>query len=156
VALLPVLLAAALLLGGCGDDPKDADLAWGKPPRVRTPPDLKNDRVLRGLIRNDTDEAVRVTATDVQVRAADGKRLPSAATFIAGYAHGLYPPTREPGNLSEREHERLGDVAVIEPGQQAAVTVSWRLRGKNDRATTIDFGPDELAVPREASRNPKL
>ena len=45
---------------------------------------------------------------------------------------------------------------MIEPGQQAAVTVSWRLRRKADQAAQIDFGAGELEVPREASTNPKL
>jgi len=153
---LLVVAAALLLLAGCGDDDNGPALAWGTPPRVLTPNDLGNDRVLRGLIRNDTGKAVRVTADDVRVLAADGKRLPTAATFIAGYAHRMFPPTREPRNLPDRERERLGDLAVIEPGQQAAVTVSWRLRNSADRAATIDFGAGKLEVPREPSRNPRL
>jgi len=142
--------------GGCGGDDGGPALTWGTAPNVRTPPDLEGDRVLRGQIRNDTDEAVRVTADDVRVLAADGKRLPTAATFIAGYAHRMFPPTREPRNLPESERERLGDVAVIQPGQQAAVTVSWRLRSKADRAATIDFGAAKVEVPREPSRDPRL
>jgi hypothetical protein len=145
-----------LLSAGCGDDGDEAALAWGAPPKVRTPPNLKGDRVLRGLIRNDTDKPVRVTADDVRVLAGDGKRLPAAATFIAGYAHRLYPPTREPRNIPESERERLGDVALIQPGQQASVTVSWRLRGESDRAAAIDFGAGKIAVPREASQSPRL
>ncbi len=148
---LLAVAAALLMLGGCGDDDDGGPpLAWGTPPRVLTPPDLEGDRVLRGVIRNDTGKTVRVTADDVRVLAGDGKRLPSAATFIAGYAHRLYPPTREPRDIPESERRRLGDVAVIEPGQQAAVTVSWRLRNKADRAATIDFGTGELEVPRES------
>jgi hypothetical protein len=156
-ALLPALLAAALLHAGCGDDDRSGPaLSWSVPPRVLTPPQLQGERVLRGVIRNDTDEAIRLTAREARVLAADGRPLPSATTFISGYAHRLFPPTREPRNLPESERQRLGDLAVIEPGQQATVTVSWRLRGKNDRATEIDFGPDELTVPRETSRDPKL
>jgi hypothetical protein len=120
---------------------------------VLAPPDLERDRVLRGVIRNETGETLRVKAADVRVLAADGRRLPAAATFIAAYAHRLYPPTREPGNLSEDEHRRLGDLAVIEPGQQAAVTVSWRLRGRTDRAERVLFGAGELQVPTEASED---
>jgi hypothetical protein len=112
--------------------------------------------VLRATVRNDTDKTVRVTAKEVRVLAGDGKRLPSAATFIAGYAHRIYPPTREPENVPEADRERLGEVAVIEPGQQAAVTVSWRLRSRADRAATIDFGAGRLEVPREASQSPSL
>jgi hypothetical protein len=123
---------------------------------VLAPPNLASDRVLRGLIHNQTGKTVRVTADDVRVLAGDGKRLPTAATFIAGYAHRLYPPTREPKSIPESERERLGDVAVIEPGQQAAVTVSWRLRNKSDHAAEIDFGTGKLAVPREASPDPSL
>ena len=93
---------------------------------VLTPPTSATTASCAGLIRNDTGKTVRVTADDVRVLAADGKRLPTAATFIAGYAHRMFPPTREPRNLPESERERLGDLAVIEPGQQAAVTVSWR------------------------------
>jgi hypothetical protein len=143
-------------LAGCGGDDSGETLAWAAAPDVQTPKDLSGDRVLRGLIRNDTDKTVRVTADDVRVLAGDGKRLPTAATFIAGYAHRMFPPTREPRNLPDRERERLGDLAVIEPGQQAAVTVSWRLRGTSDSAATIDFGPGRLAVPHEPSRNPRL
>ena len=154
---LLAVAAALLLLAGCGDDEGgDPALAWGTPPRVLTPPNLKGDRVLRGLIRNDTDKTLRVTADDVRVLAGDGKRLPSAATFIAGYAHRIYPPTREPEKVPESDRQRLGEVAVIEPGQQASVTVSWRLRSRADRAATIDFGSGELQVPREAAQSPRL
>jgi hypothetical protein len=158
MALLPLLLAAAVLmpLAGCGGADGGQKLTWATAPDVQTPRDLGTDRVLRGVIRNDTDKAVRVTADDVRVLAADGKRLPTAATFIAGYAHRMFPPTREPANLPDAERERLGDIAVIQPGHEAAVTVSWRLRSSADRATTIDFGAEKLEVPREPSPNPRL
>ena len=155
----PLLAVAAALLcsAGCGDDDGDGPPArLGRPASRSDAAAPEGDRVLRGLIRNDTGEPIRVTADDVRVLAGDGKELPSATTFIAGYAHRLYPPTREPGNLSESERQRLGDLAVIEPGQQATVTVSWRLRAKDDRAAKIDFGAGELAVPREAARDPDL
>jgi hypothetical protein len=123
---------------------------------VLAPPNLQDDRVLRGAIRNETGATLRLKASDVRVLATGGRRLPAAATFIAGYAHRLYPPTREPRSLSEAERRRLGDVAVIEPGQQASVTVSWRLRSKKESAAEIDFGAAKLEVPPEPSRDPEL
>jgi hypothetical protein len=157
-AALAALAAALCLSGGCGGGhgADGAPVAWVGAPQILTPPDLERDRVLRGTVRNDTGHVLRVTAAQVRVLAADGRPLRSDATFIAGYAHRLFPPTRGPRDLPERERERLGQVAVIAPGKTARVTVSWRTRGNGDSAVRVDLGPGSLDVPREASASPDL
>ena len=151
VAALLVLASAMLLAAGCGDDSGSAreQLEWLDTPSVIVPPVLKTDRILRGDVRNDSGEDLRVEASKVLVYDNRGRRLKASATFAAGYLHSLYPPTRGPDTLPDSELERLGKIATIDSGQTAQMTVSWREPAGRRRAARIDYGPGSLQSPPE-------
>lgn len=156
VAALLVLASALLLGAGCGDDSASAgeQLQWLDTPTVIVPPVLKTDRILRGDVRNDSGEALRIEASKVRVYDNRGRRLKASATFAAGYLHSLYPPTRGPESLPDSELERLGKIATIESGQTAQMTVSWREPAGSRTAARIDYGPGSLQIPPEAVDRP--
>ena len=152
VAALLVLASAMPVTAGCGDDSGSAreQLEWLDTPTVIVPPTLKTDRILRGDVRNDSGDVLRVEASKVRVYDNRGRRLKAAATFAAGYLHSLYPPTRGPASLPDSELERLGKIATIESGKTAQMTVSWREPGGRRTAARIDYGPGSLQIPPEA------
>ena len=155
--LLAVLLAAlAGVAGGCGRDGEAAQgqLDWVDTPSVVVPPQLKTDRILRGDVRNESGEAVRLEASKVRVYDTRGRRLKASATFAAGYLHSLYPPTRGPKTLPDTELERLGRIVRIDAGDTAQITVSWR-EGRGGRgAARIEYGSGSLRIPPEPDRRP--
>jgi hypothetical protein len=154
--LVALLVAVAAAAAGCGGDDEGAQgqLDWIDTPNVVVPPALKTDRILRGDVRNDSGEAVRLEAAKVRVYDARGRRLKASATFAAGYLHSLYPPTRGPKVLPDKELERLGRIAKIEAGDTAQITVSWRERPGGGAAARIDYGPGSLRIPPEPERRP--
>jgi hypothetical protein len=149
-----LLVAAAAVAGGCGGDDGGAQgrLDWVDTPNVVVPPALKTDRILRGDVRNDSGEAVRLEASKVRVYDAGGRRLKASATFAAGYLHSLYPPTRGPKTLPDTELQRLGRIAKVEAGDTAQITVSWREGPGGAAAARIDYGSGSLRIPPEPER----
>jgi len=152
VAALLVISSVVPVTAGCGDDsgPAREQLEWLDTPTVIVPPVLKTDRILRGDVRNDSGEAIRIEASKVRVFDNRGNRLKASATFAAGYLHSLYPPTRGPDTLPDSELQRLGKIATIESGQTAQMTVSWREPAGARTAARIDYGPGSLQIPPEA------
>ena len=67
VAALLVLASAMPVTAGCGDDSGSAreQLEWLDTPTVIVPPTLRTDRILRGDVRNDSGDALRVEASKV-------------------------------------------------------------------------------------------
>jgi hypothetical protein len=147
-------LAALALAAGCGgdDQPEKDALAWFDTPAVIVPPTLKQDRILRAEVRNDSDRKVRVEAATIKVYDDRGRPLRAAATFAEGYLHSLYPPTRGPATLPDSELGRIGKLASIEPGKTATLTVSWREPRGRRTAATIDYGQGTLSIPPESVR----
>jgi hypothetical protein len=145
-------LAAAVPVAGCSGDsgPERDRLAWLDTPTVVVPPVLKSDRILRGDVRNDSGDDLRLEASKVRVYDNRGRRLKASATFAAAYLHSLYPPTRGPATLPDSVLERLGRIATIEAGETAQITVSWREPGGRATAARIDYGSGSLRIPREA------
>lgn len=150
-----LLLIVAALGGGCGGGDSgtaQGQLTWLDAPDVIVPPNLETDRILRGDVRNESDEALRIEAAKVRVYDNRGRPLKAAATFAAGYLHSLYPPTRGPANLPDSELERIGKVANIDAGATVQITVSWREPPGRRTATRIDYGPGSLRIPPEAEK----
>ena len=153
---LPALvLGAAIVLGaaspiGCGgdEDGGSGDLVWAKRPQVYRQPTLPRDRVLVGAVRNDSLRRVEVDAADVRAVDGDGNALRANATFVRGYIHPLYPPTRPPeGGLPESELERTGRRVRLEPGKAAPLSVSWRVPPGEKAPVRIEYGVGWLSIP---------
>jgi hypothetical protein len=139
---------AAAALAGCGGDDRsgEGDLVWEKEPRIYRPPNLPDDRILQGRVRNDSLKPVELDARDLRVEDEDGDSLKSAGSFLQSFARGLYPPTREPDPVPEDELLRTGRKARIEPGKSVPVTVSWR--ETNGRAgARVRYDGASLPIP---------
>jgi hypothetical protein len=140
---------AAGLTAGCGGGDDVGGLVWTQAPRVFHAEGLPRDRVLTGIVRNDSLRMIAVEAKDVRVMDAGGDELRSNATFVRGYLHGLYPPMRPPpGGLPEAERERIGRLAKLRPGGVTHVSVAWRMPRPGTRAARIEWGAGSLAIPR--------
>lgn len=147
---LSAVLIAALAVIGCGggEDTGNGDLVWVGKPRVVRVETLPRDRVLNGFIRNDGLRRLTLEATDVRAVDENGETLKSNATFIRGYVHPLYPPTRPPaGGLPDSERIRLGQVVRLEPGKQTHLSVAWRLAPGAKAPDRIDYGSGWLPIP---------
>ena len=84
--------------------------------------------MLNGFVRNDSLRRITIEAKDVRAVDETARRCKGNATFIRGYIHPLYPPTRPPpGGLPDSERIRLGQVVRLEPGKQTHLSVAWRL-----------------------------
>lgn len=153
-SLIAAVAAIALVAGCAGDDGRPAKdpLAWFDTPTVIVHPTLEDDRVLKAEVRNDTEDKVRIDASDIRVYDDRGRRLKASATFAEGYLHSLYPPTRGPASLPDSELERLGKLAEIGPGDNATLTVSWREPGGRHTAARISYGEGSLTIPPESVR----
>jgi hypothetical protein len=147
------LAAAALVLAaGCGggDDQGSGELRWVGRPQVLTPPDLPHDRVMRGTVENGTLRRIEVKAKDLRLVDAGGKKVAGSATFLNGYIHGLYPPTRHPASgLPPQEQRRIGIVARIEPGKRSPLIVSWREKSGSRPPVRIVYGAGSLPIPKQ-------
>jgi hypothetical protein len=147
VGLVAVVALVSVVLGGAGEE-RGESLNWAAQPRLLTPATLPDDRILSGRIRNTSLRRVRIEARDIRIETASGEQVEATATFTAGFLHGLYPPTRQPGRLSESELRRLGRLAIIEPRQTVPVTLAWRLEHGKPGPVRVNYGQGSLPVPR--------
>ena len=143
--LAAALATAALVAGGCGGDERGA-LSWEQTPQVLDPPTAENDHVLRGVVRNDGDEAIEIDARDVALRADGGGRVAGTAVFLTGYVRPGESQNRGRVELSRQEKLRLGKAARIGPGETAPLVISWRARDGDPARVAYPGG--SLAVPR--------
>jgi hypothetical protein len=141
-----LVLLALLLVAGCGGDEGTGggDLVWEAEPRVFTHPNLPDDRILTGEVRNDSFERIDLLARDVSVRTAGGDELESAAVFSRTFGRGVFPQNRGE-EIPLPEQLRIGLRARLEPGETAPLTVSWRQEGERPRS--IQYGNLVLPVP---------
>jgi hypothetical protein len=140
---LSALVLLLVLAAGCGGD-SSGDLVWEKKPRVFKNPNLPDDRILTGTVRNDSLEVVTVVARDLGVRTDAGDEMESAAIFAPTFIRGVFPQNRG-DEIPESEQLRIGLRARLEPGKTAPLTVSWRQQG--ERAVLVDYGAGALPVP---------
>lgn len=155
--LLAVALAAGgaavaiVLVAGDGQPGTSASLIWDRKPLVIRPPDLPSDRVVYGTARNSGLQAIDVTASDLEVRDAAGKRLDATVRFIANYAHGIYGAFQQPDELPTLELERLGYVTKLNPGDTVPLTVSYRLGADSRQPARVYYkGVPVLDIPASA------
>lgn len=134
---------------GCGSrDDRAARLSWAGRPVVLRSAAVPRDRVLRGFVRNAGGRPVELSAANLRLLDARGRPVRGVATFAAGYVHGLYPPSREPARLSEREQRRLGRRALLPPGRQVSLTVAWRQLPGRPPPVSVSYGRGTLPIPR--------
>jgi hypothetical protein len=148
VLIVVAITALVLSDGGAGDEGA-GDLAWARSPRVFTPESLPQDRILSATLRNDSLRRIRLTVDDLRMEDANGQTVESTAVFLDSFVHGLYPPTRQPAQVSESELRRTGRLAVIAPGESVPLTVAWRREGGVDAPVRLDYGRGYLPVPRD-------
>jgi hypothetical protein len=146
-----VVLVAVLVVAGCGGDEesvgRSASLDWSEKPKIYVHPTLKDDRVLRGEVKNGGFDKIRVETNDIRVLDRSGRIVPAAVTFAPSYVHSLYTRNRLPrGGYPEEEKRRIGLVAEIKPGKTALLTVSWRQDRGTRPPVRIDYGTGSLEV----------
>lgn len=148
---LLLALALACAIGGCGGgdgggSKAGGELIWDKKPSLIVPKTLPNDRIVIGVVRNDSLRKVQVDSKELRLVDGTGRQVPGSAVFLNGYLHGLFPPTREP-QLSEQELERIGRRARLTPGKTVPLTVSWREKKGQRSPVRIDWGAGTLPLP---------
>jgi hypothetical protein len=141
-----IVLILVVAVAGHGGEPDmgSGDFVWEKQPHVYRNPELPNDRIARGVIRNDSLRVMTINARDLKVRASGGDELETAAIFAPTFIRGVFPQNRADG-IPENEQIRIGLRLRLEPGKSAPVTVSWREHDK--RAALVDYGSGSLPLP---------
>lgn len=145
--------SAALLVAGCGSSGTKPGVAWKSDPVVVRQPELPDDTIVSGHIRNRTGHVLKLDARSVRIVDAHGHALRSTARFNTGVTHQLYPPRDAP---KEGEpsflRRRLGEVATVRPGGSVPLVVSWRV-GPGERAPVkVELGGGvSVALPAEAT-----
>lgn len=150
MTLRAVALGALVVLAGCGSSSSSAPpLAWDGTPLVVRQPELPDDTIVSGQIRNASDSALKLDATDVRLVTVDGEAVQSTARFNTGVTHQLYPPREGPKETDpEFLRERLGEVATVAPGKTVPLVVSWRVLPGEAAPVKVDLGtPGSLALP---------
>ncbi len=146
---LAAAAAAGLALAaaaGCGsDDSGERAVAWDGQPVVAPHPELPDDRIATGRLRNESDGELRLAVSDARVVDASGKPLRATVAFAAGATHALYSPREAPSEEPAKQQERLGYAATIAPGESVPLTVAWH--ATDGAAARVDFGDVAIDLP---------
>ena len=122
-------------------------LAWVGHPHVLRARRLPTDRVVIARVRNVGRSTLEITAADLVVRDAAGRRLRSSAAFTTTFAHGLFGALQQPGRLPRAELLRLGKIAVIPPGAAVPFYAAWRLTARTREPVRVDYRRGALVLP---------
>ena len=145
LAAAVVIASVVAVAGGSGGEGGEGSLAWqGKVQVIDS--DVKTDRILYTKIENTSLEDVDLVAKEVRALDANGREVQSSTSFLAAFAHGIYPWAQR-GEMGEFERRRLGQIATIKPGETAPVTLAWRVPEGGEQPVKVDFGPAEIALP---------
>lgn len=155
--LLLAGVGALLLLGNSGGESSGGGssaaatgavrLAWKDSPQMIRVPELPDDRILTGRVRNTSLRPVDLSVDRIEIVDARGRRLASTARFLQAFAHGLYPSSMNVRG-GKFERTRLGQIATVKPGQDLPLTLSWRLVSGTAQPLEVRFGGGSLALPR--------
>ena len=153
LAAAALLVAALAVIGPGASDRGDAaaasgagPLAWKATPKVYRAPGMPRDRILSGVVRNDSMRVAEVRARDLVVFDEGGERLKSAGIFLGTFSRGLYSGPRKQ-QASDIEERRTGRLLRVGPGGEQPVTVSWRLGPEGRRGARIEYGKGSLKIP---------
>ena len=145
-ALVATACAVAVALCGCGGSSSSGPLGWSGEPMLFTPDTLPGDRVLTGVLRNDSLRRVRVNLPDVRVLSADGDTVKATPVFLNTFGKTLWSPGRGPEQMPETELRRTGRIAFLRPGEEVPFTVAWH--AADGKPAVVDYGPGSLRVPK--------
>ncbi len=145
-----LLVAVLALLGPASNRGEGAPggagpLVWKAPPRIHVAPGMPGDRILSGVVRNDSVRLAEVDAAGIRVFSAEGERLRSSAIFLGSFSRGLYAGSRR-AQASDIERRRTGRLLRIGPGAEQPLTVSWRTRPGAERGARIEYGAGALPI----------
>jgi len=141
------LAVLALAIAGCsGGGDNGAPLAWQEPPRLITTP--THARVLIGRVTNGSGDELVLKAAGLRLVDSEGRRVPASAVFLASFVKSNFPHNKGALNIPEEEQLRLGELAKIEPGGSAPLTVSWREPPGPRTAARVEYGRGSLPVPK--------
>jgi hypothetical protein len=137
-------------LAGCGGSQSSpAAVRWDKAPIVVRQPELPDDTIVSGQMRNGSGHTLHLDVADMSVVTADGKAVRSAIRLTTGVTHQLYPPRdgpheKDPGFL----RARLGEIATVAPGRTTPLVVSWRVPAGAPQPVKVDLGEaGSLSLP---------
>jgi len=152
--VLTALLAGGIaFVAGSGDDGGRAGdsprVGWQGKPEVVSASNLPRDAIVFGRIRNNTLRPLDLEASDLVVVDDRGRRWRTSGRYMQGFAHGLWPPGGKVTNRSDGERERLGEIAKLDPGETAPLTLAWTKPRGAGRAVRIELGGPSLPVPAE-------
>jgi hypothetical protein len=146
-------------MAGCGGDKGSANgapLAWDGTPKLTASP--SGARVLIGTAKNDSSKVVYVRTPDVGVADQAGRRIRSSVAFVSGFVRSNYPRNgplpRRPSRYPQKEQERIGYLAVLDPGETTPLTVSWQEPPGRRKAARIAYENASLAIPATATYSP--
>ncbi|MBJ7347945.1 MAG: hypothetical protein JHC87_05160 [Thermoleophilaceae bacterium] len=148
--------ATAVALAGCGGSSRPGEpssarsplrLVWEKPPLVFSTPEMPNDRVIYGWIKNPSQRTVILNIEDMRLRTARGETQPLTGRFVASFTHRLQPYNKTAGQLPMRTRINTGLSTRIPPGSKRPLTASWREYDAVHRGIEIDYGSGTLEVP---------
>ncbi len=145
--LRPVSLGAAGRVSGPGAG-AHGPLEWDAEPQAARPSELPQDRILTGRLRNTGDTPLALDALRARLLDDAGRAVPGAATFAAGFSHGLYGPATGPKEaMPAFQARRLGVIATVAPGATVPFTLSWRRAAGTGAPTRVDLGDVVVALP---------
>lgn len=155
VVCVAVLAASivAIAAAGSGSEPGSdfGTLAWDGKPKLFTHETLPDDRVLSGVLRNDSLADVELAASDVELVDADGRPVEHTALFSRGYARDIYPPSAQRA-LPEADKVRLGLKLKLKPGEERPITLAWRVSDPARQPVRVELPQGSLDLPRSDSR----
>jgi hypothetical protein len=143
------ITALTLAIGtplGCGEK-DEGTLGWEAPPTVVRHPEIPNDVLATGRVRNDGEGELRLDADRARVIGSDGRAIRATVRLAAGYSHSLYPPRDAPREEPLKERERLGAEATLGAGESAPLTAAWHRPRGGVRAVRIEIGGRSVPLP---------
>lgn len=150
-ALVALTAGVAIAVPGGGDDAAGGGgsaLTWAANPVTVRPPELPDDRVVGGRLRNAGESELRLDVRDARLLDAEGRTVRGTIRFAESFGHGLYSPRRQPlEGEPELERMRLGELALVAPGASAPVTVSWRLGAGAAAPVRLAVAGRSVALP---------
>jgi hypothetical protein len=124
--------------------PARGGLNWEGEPTLIRQPELPDDRILSGTLRNDSPTPLRLDGATAVLRDDAGRRITGIVSFAAGFTHGLYSPAYSPREpMPDFLATRLGMTAVVAPGDTVDFTVAWR----GTPPSSADLGSATVALP---------